>query len=112
MRRFAFDTGARYHAPMADQTDPSMQDEIAALRAEVARLNTHKFVTMHNSPIKLLLFQFMRGIAMGFGTVVGATILVSFAAYLLAQIDFVPIIGDWATRIAEEIRATLPSDQQ
>ena len=42
---------------------------------------------------------------MGFGTVVGATILVSIAAYLLAQIDCVPIIGDWASHIATEIQA-------
>ena len=97
---------------MQTPENPRMQEEIAALRAEVARLNTHKFVTMHNSPVKLLLFQFLRGIAMGFGTVVGATILVSVAAYLLAQIDFVPIIGEWATRIADEIQETIPDGEQ
>jgi hypothetical protein len=38
------------------------------------------------------------------GTVVGASILVSLIAYLLAQIDFLPIIGDWATAIAEQMQ--------
>lgn len=93
---------------MAQRDTPDLQHEIAALRAEVARLNGHKFVTLHDRPARLLLFQFLRGIAMGFGTVVGATILVSVAAFLLAQIDFVPIIGEWATRIAEEIQETMP----
>lgn len=89
-----------------DETD--LHKEVAALRVELARLNRHKFVTLHNAPLRLLGFQFLRGIAMGFGTVVGATILVSLAAFLLSQIDFVPIIGEWATRIAEEIKQTLP----
>lgn len=93
---------------MQDPDLSRLQDEIAALRTEVARLNGHKFVTLHNTPVRLLAFQFLRGIAMGFGTVVGATILVSIAAYLLAQIDFVPIIGEWATQIADEIQQTLP----
>lgn len=91
-----------------DRTDaPPLAQELAALRAEVARLNGQKVVTMHNTPLKLLGFQFLRGIAMGFGTVVGATIVVSIAAFLLAQIDFVPIIGEWAQIIAAEIRRTL-----
>ena len=93
---------------MATPDDTDLRQEITALRVELERLNGHKFVTMHNTPARLLGFQFLRGIAMGFGTVVGATILVSVAAYLLAQIDFVPIIGDWATQIADEIQQTLP----
>ena len=93
---------------MSTENDTDLQKEIAALRVELKRLNGHKFVTMHNTPVRLLGFQFLRGIAMGFGTVVGATILVSLAAFLLAQIDFVPIIGEWATRIADEIQQTLP----
>jgi hypothetical protein len=53
---------------------------------------------------RLILFQFVRGLALGLGTVVGASILVSLIAYLLAQIDFLPIIGDWATAIAEQMQ--------
>jgi len=53
--------------------------------------------------VKLGLFQLYRGLAFGLGSVLGATILVSVAAYLLAQIDFIPIIGDWAADIAREI---------
>ena len=64
------------------------------LAQEVERLNTHRFVVLHNSPLKLLMFQFFRGMAFGLGSVVGATILVSALAWWLSQFEFVPLIGD------------------
>lgn len=83
----------------------SLTTEIAALRAELARLNAHRFVAMHDSLPKLVWFNFLRGLAFGLGSVVGATVLVSLAVYALSQIDFIPIIGDWARQIAAEIAA-------
>lgn len=80
-----------------------LAQQIAALRAEVARLNAHRFVRDLNSPVRMLAFQFARGLALGLGTVVGASILVSVSVYLLSQVDFIPILGDWAARIAQEI---------
>jgi len=84
-------------------TDTALAQEIAALRAEVARLNAHRFVRDMNSPGRMLALQFARGLALGLGTVVGASILVSVSVYLLSQVDFVPILGDWAADIAREI---------
>ena len=93
-------------------TNPSdtapLQDELAALRSEVARLNSHRFVTLHNSVPRLLAFQFARGLAFGLGTVIGGGLLLSVLAWSLAQIDFVPIIGDWAARIADELNSSQP----
>ncbi|MHC0052326.1 DUF5665 domain-containing protein [Actibacterium sp. D379-3] len=86
-----------------DPQPDRLTDEIAGLREEIRTFNQHRFVQVQNSFWRLLGYQFMRGVAMGLGTVVGATILVSVAAYFLAQIDFIPIIGDWAGIIAQEI---------
>jgi hypothetical protein len=77
--------------------------QIAALRVEVAQLNGHRFVRDMNSPGRMLALQFARGLALGLGTVVGASILVSVSVYLLSQVDFIPILGDWAAGIAREI---------
>jgi hypothetical protein len=82
------------------KTEPLAQ-EIRALRAELALLNSHRFVRVHNSLPRLLAFNFARGMAMGLGTVVGATLLLSVIAWSLSQIEFLPIIGDWA----DEMRA-------
>lgn len=85
----------------------NLQQEINALRQEVERFNNHRFVKVQNSRWRLLLQAFARGLAVGLGTVIGASILVSGLLYLLSQIDFVPVIGDWATQIADEIKASI-----
>ncbi len=73
--------------------------DLASLQAEVHRLNRHNFIRMHNSTPRLIWFNFMRGLAFGLGSVIGATVLVSVLVYLLRGIDFIPIIGDWATEV-------------
>lgn len=77
--------------------------DLASLQAEVHRLNRHNFIRMHNSTTRLIWFNFMRGLAFGLGSVIGATVLVSVLVYLLRGIDFIPIIGDWATEVLSVI---------
>ncbi len=82
-----------------------IEDEIKALRDEIARFNGHRFVRVQNS-LPLMLWQaLLRGMAVGLGTVIGASILVSVVVYFLSQIDFVPVIGDWAKQISQEIQS-------
>jgi hypothetical protein len=100
---------------MAEEQRPSAEDrlrrqqealahELASIRLELVRLNSHRFVRQMNSPFWMLGATFTRGMALGLGTVFGATILVSVITYLLAQFDFIPILGQWAARIGEEIQ--------
>ena len=84
-----------------------LRDEIRSLRAEVQRLNDHRFIKVQNSTRRMLTFMLMRGLALGLGTVIGASVLVSILAFVLAQIDFIPIIGEWAQNFAAEIQAEL-----
>jgi uncharacterized protein DUF5665 len=74
------------------------------LREEVAMLNAHRFIQVQNSIPRLLAFNFARGLAFGLGTVVGASFLVSVVVYSLSQIDFIPVIGEWASQIADQIQ--------
>jgi len=95
-------------SPEPARTDPGPGDirsELLGLQREVARLNRQRFVSMHNSLARLIGIQFVKGLALGLGTVVGATILVSLIALLLSKIDFIPIIGDWAAAIAAQMNA-------
>lgn len=78
--------------------------EINALNKELTRLNQHRYIKLHNSIPKMLGFQFIRGLAFGLGSVLGATVLVSILVYFLAQIDFIPIIGEWAQEILIAIK--------
>ncbi|MEM6823677.1 MAG: DUF5665 domain-containing protein [Pseudomonadota bacterium] len=87
-----------------EQTD-TLASELRALRKEVARLNAHRFVEVENSLPRLLFQQVLRGLALGLGTVVGASVLVSILVFFLSRIDFIPIIGEWASELADVIEA-------
>lgn len=80
-----------------------LHEDLNRLSDEVALLNSHRFVRLHNQPFKLISFQFFRGLAFGLGTALGASLLLSMLVLLLSQIEVVPIIGDLATRILLEI---------
>jgi Domain of unknown function (DUF5665) len=81
-----------------------LNEEMRRLREEVAMLNAHRFIQVQNSIPRLLAFNFARGLAFGLGTVVGASFLVSVVVYSLSQIDFIPVIGEWASQIADQIQ--------
>lgn len=87
---------------MADDNVDLSQD-IKELRDEMARLNGHRFIRVYNSKFRMMWFQFLRGLAFGFGSVVGASIVVSIVGFVLNQMEVVPIIGDWAKQLAGEI---------
>ena len=89
--------------PTETTLSPAQTDAIRRLTEEVERLNSHRFVKVHNSVFRLIGFQFARGLAVGLGSVLGASSLVSLLAWWLAQIEFLPIIGEWATRLVQEI---------
>ena len=91
------------HSEVPMQTSDS--EAIERLSREVEKLNTHRFVRVQNSLWRLIAFQFVRGLAFGLGSVVGATILVSGLAWWVSQIEFIPIIGDWAKQIMDQIQA-------
>ncbi len=83
-----------------------MQDSETALRTlteEVRKLNGHRFIRVQNSLWRLILFQLVRGLAFGLGTVMGATVLVSLIAWWASQFSFVPILGDWLAQIVEQM---------
>lgn len=88
---------------VAMNEEDKLSAEISGLRDALVELNDHRFVRIHNSTKRLMWFQFLRGLSFGLGSVVGATILVSVLAYVLSNIDFIPIIGDWASEIARQI---------
>ncbi|GAA6209241.1 hypothetical protein NBRC116601_25340 [Cognatishimia sp. WU-CL00825] len=79
------------------------RDALENLTVEVARLNDHRFIRVQNSYWRLVIFQFLRGLAFGLGSVIGATILVSLLAWWVSQFEFLPIVGDWASQIAKQI---------
>jgi len=88
---------------MREEISPLNSDtlkELQSVRHELERLNSHRFIRMHNSVLRLIGFNFLRGLAFGLGTVLGASVLLSPIIWSLSQIEFLPIIGEWASEIA------------
>ena len=81
----------------------NLQKGINTLTTQVEKLNNHRLIRLNDSLWKMIGTQFLRGLAFGLGSVVGATILVSVLVYSLSSIDFIPIVGDWAGRIIQMI---------
>lgn len=52
--------------------------------------------------------SFVRGLFMGLGSVVGATILVAIAIWVLNTFDWLPVIGDWLDRLESSLRRDTP----
>ena len=85
-------------------TEKAKKSEIQQIREALQVLSRHRFVRIHNSIPRMLWLFFLKGIAFGLGSVVGATMVVSILLAFLAQIEFIPIIGEWAKQIMLEIQ--------
>ena len=90
----------------AEQPDDEndLKNQLASLAQGLERLNNQTFLKRQNSPVRLLAFLFLGGLAFGLGSFLGATLVVSLLVFSLAQINFIPIIGEWAAQIAERIQ--------
>ncbi len=83
---------------------------LTKLTAELHILNKHRFIRMHNSIWRLVSFQFLRGLAFGLGSVMGATVLLSVLVYWLAQFEWLPLVGDWLGELRREIEVIRPDN--
>jgi len=77
--------------------------QLEDLSRQLERLNRQRFFRAHDTPSRALGYQVLRGIAFGLGSVLGASVVVSALVFALAQINFIPIIGDWAAQIAARL---------
>lgn len=79
-------------------TDKSTE-KVAESASEVSR----GYTRVHLSPMRLMLNNFLGGIAWGFGVVLGGTLVVAIVLFLLSKLDTVPLIGDFIGRIMDQI---------
>jgi hypothetical protein len=106
---------------MSNQTTPSnnslaLAREIKELATEISRLKKMDFMQVFNHPVKFLFYSFLKGLMIGFGSVLGASVLVGIFIYILAQIRLVPILGDFVQEVINQIQTEqsvkAPSNQQ
>jgi len=94
----------RKQKPEEEAPPETLEAEVRALRKELTFLRQHQMFVLYQSVTRVLLFRLAAGMAAGLGTVIGATLLLSLIIWGLSQIEFIPIIGQWAVRISSEIQ--------
>lgn len=93
------------------EAEVKAQETLTRLTVEVEKLNSHRFIAVQNSIWRLIGFQFLRGLAFGLGSVIGATLLVSIIGWWLSQFEFLPVIGDWMVILADEFERAIGTEQ-
>lgn len=93
-------------AKSASQTrlEKELSAELKDLTKEVRKLKKLEFIQVFKHPWKFMGFSLLKGLMVGLGSVLGATVGVAIFVYLLSQISFVPIVGDFVEEIITEIQ--------
>ena len=79
-------------------------NQIKKLEISIKNLNRQRFFKIYSSFISIIFVSFLKGLASGLGWVLGATILVSILTFALSQIEFIPILGEWVSKLIAEIK--------
>ncbi|MBF0187416.1 MAG: hypothetical protein HQL50_05780 [Magnetococcales bacterium] len=78
--------------------------ELRLVREQLEAINHHRLLAYHNTTFRFLMFNLVRGIAAGLGTVMGATIVVSWAVYFLSKVELLPIVGVWIKTLIDYVQ--------
>ncbi len=73
----------------------NLEKEIHQLNKTILKLDKR-----HNLTNSLL-----RGIFYGLGSVIGATMVFALLAYLLRNIELIPVIGSWTAQLIEHVNS-------
>ena len=78
--------------------DPNQQSPNESLKAAGA----NKYLQPYKSRWKILIDNFLGGIAWGLGSFIGLAILAVIAGFVISKINLVPIIGTWIAQIMND----------
>jgi len=81
------------------------QEGYQRLEKAIIDLKDQNFFFIYNSIWRIIGVSLIQGLASGLGWIIGATLLVSILTFFLSQIEFVPIIGEWVSRIIQEMKS-------
>lgn len=112
---------------MTDQEKSKTEVEVLEERVDLARAETERskkdldrllrifdmmgfteFMSYLSSPRKILFWNFMAGVAKGFGIVIGMTLVVALLVWALTKMVDFPLIGDYFGKILELIDSAVP----
>ncbi|MDA1060359.1 MAG: DUF5665 domain-containing protein [bacterium] len=90
------------HSHLKEQA--ALAKELKEFSKEVRKLKNLDFLRVFTNPWKFMLFSFLKGLMVGFGSILGASVLVGAFVFLIAQVSFVPFLGDFVEDIIAQIQ--------
>lgn len=87
-----------------------LHQQVQGINDQLESLNHHNLVVTYNSLPRFIWFSLLKGIAVGLGSVLGATVVLSALVFVLSQIEFIPVIGEWVTSILEVVQQELDNN--
>ena len=81
------------------------REGLQRLEQAIVDLKNQNFFFIYNSIWRIIVVSLIKGLASGLGWIIGATLLVSVLTFFLSQIEFVPIVGDYVSRVIMEIKS-------
>lgn len=60
-----------------------------------------EYVSFIRSSWKAFFYSFLRGTGFGLGTLIGAALVVGFLSYLVRELGWIPVIGEWLSKFAQ-----------
>lgn len=91
----------RHESPQKELTK-----EVQKLAKVIRHLQSEKPFDIMKNPGKFMWYALLKGLMLGFGSVLGGTVLVAVALFLLSKIEFIPILGEFIQKIITQIQAT------
>ena len=85
------------------KAEKALVKELDNLTRQIKKLQNAELIRIYKKPGKFLFFSFMKGIMMGLGSVLGATVVVALLVYLLSKVSFVPIVGEFISDIIGQL---------
>ena len=78
-------------------------ENLLLLSSQLQILNNHRYLRRLDSTYRLLWWNFVQGIFRGLGAAIGATVVVTMTASILAALDWLPFLGKWLDLISLEL---------
>lgn len=90
-------------AKKAPSTELQLIKEVRALAKEVQNLRDLELMQVFKHPWRMTYFSLWKGMMVGFGSAIGATLLVALLVYILSQFSSVPVLGNLLDNLTSKI---------
>ncbi|PIZ75675.1 hypothetical protein COY05_03425 [Candidatus Peregrinibacteria bacterium CG_4_10_14_0_2_um_filter_38_24] len=88
------------------EAEKNLIKAVNEMTEQVERLREMELLQVLKHPWKLVWYSLLKGLMIGFGSVIGATVLITIFVYLLAELSNIPVLGDFLDNLLSKTETT------